>query len=119
MKKLASISLIVIMLLCLVGCAELINTETQEVDATVTDVYYKGAWAQPMWTGKTMMLIPHPAQYKVTFEYENVTLTVDDADIYDYYKDNIGATVKCDLVTEYYDDGTVRQTLKLKEKNNK
>lgn len=90
-------------------------TETQEVEATVTDVDYKGAWSQPVWTGKTMILIPHPAQYKVTFTYENVTLTVDDKDLYDFYKDNVGATIKCDLIIEYYDDGSIEQTLKLKE----
>ena len=64
-----------------------------------------------------MVPITHPAQYKVTFTYENVTLTVDDKELYDYYKDKIGTTVKCDLVTKYYDDGTIRRTLKLKENN--
>lgn len=115
MKKIISILLITFMLLYLVSCAELISTETQEVEATVTDVDYEGAWSQPVWTGEMLMLIPYPAQYKVTFTYENVTLTVDDKDLYDFYKDNVGATVKCDLIIEYYDDGSIEQTLKLKE----
>lgn len=46
MKKLMIFVLTITMLLCLASCAELIGTETQEVDATVTDVYHKGAWTQ-------------------------------------------------------------------------
>ena len=119
MKKIVSIVLIAIMLLCMVSCAELINTETQEVDAVITDVYYKGAWVQPISTGKSIIMVTHPAQYKVTFEYEDVTLTVDNKKLYDFCKDNIGATARCNLIIDSYDDGTVRKTLKLKEEPNK
>lgn len=118
MKKITSILLITVLLLCFVGCAELINTETQEVEATVTDVYYKGAWVQMISTGKTTTWITHPAKYNVTFEYENVTLTVNNKELYDYYKDKIGVAVKCNLITEYYDDDSVRQKLELKEEVN-
>jgi hypothetical protein len=117
MKKIISIALIAILLLCLSSCAELINTETQEVDATITDVYFKSAWVQPISTGKTMMMVTHPAQYKVTFEYEGVTLTVNNKKLYDFCKENMDCTVKCNLIIEYYDDGTVRKTLKLKEES--
>lgn len=111
------IVLIAIILLCFVGCTELINTETQEVDATVTDIYHQAMWLQPIKCGKITTYITHPAQYKVTFVYEDITLTVDDKELYDRYKDKIGTTVKCDLITEYYDDNSVRQKLELKEKN--
>lgn len=115
MKKITILVLIATMLLCLISCTELINTDTQEVDATVTDVYYKDAWTQMMWIGKVMVPIRHDAKYEVTFTYKNVTLTVDDEDIYNRYKDNIGTTVKCVLITKYYDDGTIRQELQLSE----
>ena len=118
MKKIASIVLITVMLFCFAGCAKLINTETQEVEATVTDVYYKGAWVQPISTGKTTTWITHPAKYIVTFTYENVTLTANSKRLYDYYKDKIGATVKCDLIIEYYDDGSTWRKLELKEEVN-
>jgi hypothetical protein len=118
MKKIITITLLVAMLLCFVSCAELVNTETREVDATVTDVCYKAAWTQMIWSGKVMIPIMHPAKYEVTFAYANATLTVDDKELYDYYKDKIGDTVKCDLIIEYCDDGTIRQTLKLKEEVN-
>lgn len=119
MKKIISIALIALTLFCFTGCAELINTETQEVDATITDVYFKSAWVQLIPTGKTMVTVTHPAQYKVTFEYEGVTLTVNNKKIYDFCKENIDCTVKCNLIIEYYDDGTVRKTLELKEEPNK
>ena len=118
MKKIISIILIAVMFLCFVSCAELINTETQEVDATVTDIYHRGAWVQMMSTGKTMIPISHPAKYEVTFAYANATLTVDDKELYDYYKDKIGTTVRCELIIKHYDNGSTRQTLKLKEKVN-
>lgn len=115
MKKIIIITLIAAMLLCFAGCAKLVSTETQEVEATVTDVCYEERRIQPVFTGKTVIMISHPARYEVTFTYKNVTLTVNDEDIYSRYKDQIGTTVKCDLITDYYDDGSTRQTLKLKE----
>lgn len=117
MKRITSILLIAAILLCFFGCAELVKTETQEVDAIVTDVYYKKQWTQMIYTGKTIMPIVHRAQYRVTLTYENVTLTVDDKEFYDTYKDNIGATVKCILITESYDDGSIHRELKRKELN--
>lgn len=114
MKKI-TIILLIIILLCLTSCAALVSTETQEVDATVTDVYYRGAWIQMISSGKTMIPITHPAKHEVTFTYKNTTLTVNNKELYDYYKDKIGETVKCDLIIEYYDNGTVHHTLKLKE----
>ena len=68
-----------------------------------------------MWNGKFMISIRHSAKYQVTITYKDVILTVDDKELYDCYKHNIGTTVKCDLITECYDDGTTYQTLKLKE----
>ena len=115
MKRILSLALIAVLLLCLVGCSTLIGTATHEVDATVTDVAYKNAWTQMIWSGKVMIPITHPAQYNVSFTYEGQTLTVDNKELYDYYKDKIGSTVKCNLITKYYDDGTVRQTLEWKE----
>ena len=118
MKRIIILALIAVILLCFTGCAKLINTETQEVEATITDVYHRGAWVQMISSGKTMIPISHPAKYEVTFTYEDVTLTVDDKELYDYYKGKIGATVKCDLITKYYDNGAVHKTLKLKEEVN-
>lgn len=116
MKKLLILILTIALLLpYLVSCAELINTETQEVDAIVTDVYYKKKWVQMIYSGKTMIPIVHRAQYQVTLTYENITLTVDNEEFYNTYKDSIGTTVKCDLITEYYDDGSIYRTLKRKE----
>ena len=115
MKKTTIIMLIISILLCFAGCAKLVSTETQEVEATVTDVRYKASWVQIISTGKTTTNIIHPAQYKVVFAYNDVTLTVNSKHLYDYYKDKVGTTVKCDLITNHYDDGSTRQSLKLQE----
>lgn len=117
MKKIISITLIVAILLCLAGCTELVRTETQEVEATITDVHYNGAWTQIISTGKTTITILHPARYEIIFTYNNIILTVNDEEIYNRYKDKIGDPVVCILITEYYDNGSTYQTLKLKEIN--
>ena len=115
MKRILIVTLLITTLLCLSGCTELICTETQKVEATIIDVYYSGAWTQTIFTGKTIIIIPHPARYEITFTYNNVALTVDDEEIYNRYKDKIGDTAECILITEYYDSGSTYQTLKLKE----
>lgn len=115
MKKLLLLLLLTTLLLCSTSCAKLISTDTKEVEATITSVYYKKAWTQMVYTGKTMVPINHKAQYKVELTYENVTLEVDNKSFYDACKDKVGSTVKCDLITEYYDDGSTARTLKRKE----
>ena len=117
MKKTVSV-IIIALIFCFAGCAKITNIETQGVFATVTDVSYRGAWVQMIPTGKTVIPICHSAKYEVTFTYEDVTLTVDDKELYDCYKGKIGTTVKCDLVTEHYDNDSVKRTLKLREEGN-
>lgn len=114
MKKTVSV-IIIALIFCFSGCAKITNIETQEVFATVTDVHYTGPWVQFIPTGKAVIPISHSAKYEVTFTYEDVTLKVDDKELYDYYKNKIGTTVKCDLVTEHYDNDSVKRTLKLRE----
>lgn len=112
-KFISMVVFIVLLITCLSGCAKVVKTEIIVVDATVVDVYYKGVWMQPIWVGKKFIYIFHPAQYNVTLQYEDYKTTVDNLDLYNKYKDNIGGQVECNLVTTYYDDGTIKTTLEL------
>lgn len=103
--------LAMLLVICLPGCTKVVETETVVVDATVVDVYYEAAWVQPVWTGKFFAYITHSARYEVTLQYEDYKTTVNNSDLYNKYKDNIGGQVKCNLVTTYYDDDTVKITL--------
>lgn len=110
MKKMLSITLIVTMLLCLASCATLISEEIIEVEAVITEVD-----RDPMrYIGKTL----YPADYDVYFEYEGIKGSWDiSKETYELYKDKVGETIKCNLIIKTYDDGTIRQVLKVKEKN--
>lgn len=108
--------LITILTTCLPGCKKVLRTETKVVEATVVETYHRGAWMQPIWNGKFYTYIHHSAKHEVTLKYENYKITVDNQDLYNKCKNNIGSTVECNLVTTYYDDGTTKTKLKW-EKN--
>lgn len=105
MKKIISLALIAIMLLCFAGCAELVSEESIEVDAVIT-----GVDRDPMrYIGKTL----YPADYDIYFEYDGVRGSWDvSREIYSFYADKIGETIKCYLITRTYDDGSTKVTLK-------
>jgi hypothetical protein len=116
MKKILLLFLtLTLLLLSFTSCAKLVNTETQEVEATVTGIYHRGAFIQMISTGKSMIPITHPARHEVYFKYEDVTLTVNDEVLYDDYKDKVGSKVKCNLIIKHYDDGSNSRTLEIKE----
>lgn len=117
-RKFITFILVAIMsIFCLSGCKKAIHTETTVVEATVVDIYHKNSWTQYVWTGKTMTVIYHKAKYKVTLQYVDYKTTVDNKDLYDQCKDNIGAIVECNLVTTYYEDGTAEIKLKWENSN--
>lgn len=90
------------------GCAKLINTEYKNVDVTVVDKYYHSAWVQPVFIGKTVRHVAHPAEYKIIVEYENTEYRISGANVYDRYKDKVGqqAVGTCEVCT--YDNGMVK-----------
>lgn len=108
MKYKILITLILFVLLfSFTGCAECISTEYQDVEVTVVDEYYRGSWVQPVWTGKSMAMIPHSAEYNITVEYDGVTYNFYDEEIYYAYKDRVGEVVPGKLEIKTYDDGSI------------
>lgn len=113
MKKVNSIILILLIItLMFSGCAKLVHSETTVVEAEVVATYHKNAWMQPIKSGKTFTFIHHPEQNCVVVEYDGVRLTIDDIGVYQQYKDAIGQTIQCKMVTDYYDDNTCKRHLK-------
>lgn len=109
--------LLVLALLCgimLTSCAKLISTDTIEVEAVVAEKDYDPAYVttRMIMSGKVMIpqTISHPADYDIYLEYEGIRTEWDvDANTYDQYAE--GDAIKCYLITETYDDGTVKQKL--------
>ena len=113
MQKIITLTLVLfIIILTFAGCAKLIRSDETIVDATIVDTYHKNAWIQPMRVGKVTTFINHPAKHCVVVEYDGIKLTINDREIYQQYKDQIGQTIKCKLITDYYDDNTCKQYLK-------
>lgn len=108
MKKIISLALIAIILLCFAGCAELVSEESIEVDAIITEVD-----RDPMrYIGKTV----YPPDYDIYFEYDGVKGSWDvNKETYGLYEDKVGETIKCYLITRTYDDGSTKVTLKAVE----
>lgn len=104
-----------LLFLSFTSCAKLVDTEIQEVEATVVGISHREAFIQMIYNGKTAVPIPYPARYEVHFKYEDVTLTINNVVFYDYYKDKIGSKAKCNLIIKHYDDGTSSRTLEIKE----
>lgn len=108
MKKILSIVIIICLALSLAGCANLVNTEYENVEVCVVDICHRAMWLQPVRAGKVTTFITHPAEYEVTVEYNNVNYTIDDEDTYNRYKDKIGQTTTGTLEIRTYDDGSVK-----------
>ena len=107
-KKILCAVVSILIIFSLVGCAEIINTETEIVEVIIVD-----ADKDPMIsTGKVTI----PADYDILLKYEDLEAWVDvSRDEYNYYKDLVGNTIKVNLVTTYYDDGSVNRTFELTE----
>lgn len=106
MKKIISLILVIAIAL-LVGCAEVVKTDTQEVEVIVTDEHYRSAWVQPC--GKTW--VTHPAIYRITVLYDSVEYTISGSNTYHKFKDKIGDKAIGVLEIRTYDDGSIRQDI--------
>ena len=109
MKKIIlTFLLIALTMFSLVGCAECINTEYENVEVNIVDEYYQAMWLQQVVAGKVTTIITHPAQYNITVEYNGIEYTISDSDTYNRYKDKVGQTAVGTLEIRTYDDGSVK-----------
>lgn len=86
----------ILMMLILVGCTSvtLVKTEVVVVDAIVTKV----EWSR---YGDSFIYV----------EYDGARNQWQSEDLYDRYKDHLGATIKCNLIIRTYDNGAISKTL--------
>lgn len=104
MKKLTILILIIVLIFSLNSCKEVDTYIHEKVEATIVDTQFKLAWVQIIPSGKTMMTVPHAAQYNVYFEYEGHRLHVDSKEVYDEIIENkLTKYTVCKLTTTYTD----------------
>ena len=99
--------ILVLSLLLLTGCAEVVRIDTEIVEATVVDTYYRPSWIQPIVVGKVSSMMMHPATYRVSLEYKEETYTLNSKDSYDICKDLKGEKIPCKLKIAEYNNGKV------------
>lgn len=108
MKKIIPILLL---LLCLSGCAKCISTEYETVEVTIVEEYHRGMYVTPMIVNKMTTMITHPAVYQIIVAYDGNEYTIDGSETYEKFKDKVGETVLGELEIKTYSNGTVEHTI--------
>lgn len=87
---------------------KVVSIESAEVEAIITEVDKDPA----RFIGK----VYRPADYDIYFEYQGIKGEKDiSSATYNKYKDKVGQTIKCCLMTRTYDDGSTKVTLEMIE----
>lgn len=107
-NKILPLLLLVVLIFSLTGCTKCINTEYENVEVTVIDEYYRAKYIQPIYNGKSIIMVNHPAVYNITVEYNGIEYTIDDSDTYNKYKDKVKQTAIGTLEIRTYDNGTIK-----------
>ena len=107
MKKL--LILFLIFTIFLTGCAKLISTESEVVEAEVVDTYHRNMMILPQKIGNNTIMTTYPARYEVTVQYNDIKTIIKSQELYEQVK--VGDKVSCNLVTRYYDDNSIEKEL--------
>ena len=86
-----------------------VDEKTKTVEAVITDASRHGGNTSLIYTGKVLVPVRHREWYEITVSYNDkkYSVTSDDEDAYDEYRDKIGETVSAELVTKKRKDGSV------------
>jgi len=93
------------------GCKKCISTEYTVVEVKVVDKYHRASYVTPVFTGKVMSMISHPAVNKITVEYDGIKYNLNGIEVYEKYNDKVGQIVNGTLRTRNYDDGTTKHDI--------
>lgn len=86
-----------------------VDEKTKTVEAVITDASRHGGNTSLIYTGRILVPVRHREWYEIIVSYNNkkYSVTSDDEDAYDEYRDKIGETVSAELVTKKRKDGSV------------
>ena len=83
---------------------EVVSEEKVEVTAVITDTYHSFPMGGPH--------VYKPADYDIYFEYDDIKGSWDvNSEVYYEYKDKIGESIECYLITLIYENGKVERKL--------
>lgn len=107
MRRISALILSLAAAVLLTGCAELIDTQTETVDAVIVETrFYPG---YPYKVGNVQCF--QPPRYYTIVRYNDIIEDFYGHEIYSIAHGKNGDTIQCNLITETYDDGTVKQYL--------
>jgi hypothetical protein len=87
---------------------KVVSVESAEVEAIITEVD-----KDPR---RLIGKVYRPADYDIYFEYQGIKGEKDISSVtYNKYKDKVGQTIKCCLITRTYSDGSTKITLEMIE----
>ena len=110
-KYLLLLSILMITVFTLTGCAKCISTEYENVSVNIVDIYHRGAYSTPMRVGKVTTMRYHPAIYRTYVEYDGVEYSISGSNTYNKYKTQIGQTTTGVLEIRTYNDDTIRYNI--------
>lgn len=114
MKQLYILTAALLAAVFLFGCAAVINEEVTEVSATVVDIQIKEAKHYKIPFMKPTTYLTKNAVFTLVIEYDGIQIRVESTALYLEYKNRIGDSIPCELVTTTYDGGEVIRTLRLR-----
>lgn len=113
--RLIALLILIAVAVSLTGCAKLIDTQEEVVEATIVDTRFYAGYYTYIKSGNTTIMQWYPARYYTTLEYNGISTDIFGSDLYSRCNGKNGATIQCILITESYDDGSVKQFLEWRQ----
>lgn len=103
--------ILIAVVVSLTGCAKLIDTQEEVVEATIVNTRSYAGYYSYIKSDNSTIMQWHPARYYTTLEYNGISTDIFGSDLYSICHGKNGTTIQCILITESYDDGSVKQFL--------
>ena len=112
------LALVISLVATLVGCNRIVSEEVVEVTAVVLEKEHRASYTTytPMRVGKVTTMMPqvHPEKHYVTVQFEDMTETFEDEDLYERVKK--GDKIEIYLYRGYDENGVlVRKELRMEK----
>lgn len=106
--RLIALLILIAVAVSLIGCAKLVGEPTEEiVEATIVETrVHPGSFNK---IGNVYHF--NPPRYYTTLKYNDITENIYGSELYSICHGKNGDTIQCSLITETYDDGSVKQFL--------
>ena len=116
-NKIRNITIIGLICGCIIIIGEIyilkndVQKETSIVDVKIVNEYHRDSYISPVFSGKTVTMVTHPAIYQITVKYDGDEYIVSDRDTYYKYRNKVGKQVKATLKTSIYNSVVINSEI--------